>query len=170
MSHPKNIIQVFSKMKDLKYLYLRYYSCSHCNESLLICFQYVIKTHKSGFMTTVPSVILIHFILSLTSVVFVYNHFTREAAAKKERPLSKSTWATPQTLFLGTWAAVLWLIIPHGFQVLGHKNDAFVAKTPVWHITPNARGKWTVFLFFFVSFKSWVHDIWNRKVCILVKL
>lgn len=54
----------------------------------------------------VPSINLIHVILSLTSAVFVCNHSTGKAAAKKEKQLSQTnTGATPETLavafFLG---------------------------------------------------------------------
>lgn len=87
MSYPKNVIlskcNNSLKMKHFKCPCLECYSHSHFNESILICCQYVMNIYKSDFTTVDPSIILIHFILSLTSVVFVYNHFTRETAAKK---------------------------------------------------------------------------------------
>ena len=101
------------------------------------------------------------------SVMFVCNYFRRETAAKRSREaLEENESLTPRTLIVafsfGTWAAVFWFLIPHDFQVLGHKNDSCVIRTT--HLTYNSKCKrkmenGSVFLYFFKGFSN---SIWKN--------
>ena len=100
---------------------------------------------------------------NLFSVMFVYNHFRRETAAKRSREAleENESLLTPRTLIVafsfGTWATIFWFLIPHDFQVLGHKNDSYVIRTTHPIYSSKCKRKMengSVFLYFFKGFSN----------------